>query len=297
VIFSGGVISAPEKKNLASLAGQWAHVGFEYVILSYIWNELHSHVFHEAKCNMIQNGKKRKFHPDISAIVEGDLKNMFEKNLESVLSKELTIRGFRGAKLQAELDRLKRDIKQINIDFFSGAEFEYILAKTKKGYQGDHKLNLIVLTGDQVVPQLPLDEIPRSDHVFVITKTQLFRLFGIGLESSYARQFTEAHHSYSGALTSGEKFFKLMVTSKRVWEKGIAELNEIYLTSENFGLDSDGYEKFCTDFHKEYLFLYTDYALPPSDQIQSVSEEEDDDDTNDQGGLPENYLGKPDKNH
>ncbi|MBD3342483.1 MAG: hypothetical protein GF353_25510 [Candidatus Lokiarchaeota archaeon] len=267
--------------------GTYAHWGFEYYLLQYIWNKLEAHVFYEAQCNMIQDGKRRRFHPDISTLVEGKLKDVFESNIEAVLGPELRVRGFRGEAMKQELARLKTEIKQLNFDFYSGWSDQDLFAKTQKGYQGEHKLNLVVLTSNKKPPRFKLDEIPKGEHVFFITKSQMFRLLGMIPNGVYAKRFTKYQSLYEYSYSKDSKFKRL-----RQWAKDLEAKMEAINENEEFGyhINSDGYREFCDGHPNEDIKdLYNDYTLPPQDQNLGRDDDEEGGD-----GLPANYVGDSD---
>ncbi|MBD3256586.1 MAG: hypothetical protein GF383_15945 [Candidatus Lokiarchaeota archaeon] len=248
---------------VSARAGTWAHSGFEYAILTYLIDELGVTAFYEA----VSGGNPN--HPDLSVMLEGILKERFQKDesLKNVIISQLKDRKYSDEEIEVILEDIYSNILQLNFDFFSGKTYSGMSLKGKRGYQGERKLLFVVLTDDQnaVIPKFSTS--PRNDHVFVITKSQLFKLLGIekqGATQKYAKLFDAYHRLYTKVINSNTYLKILKKRSKVLSEKLEGMVNIV--DGVEVPVTSDGYREFCEDHpNKDIRELYTDYILPPQD--------------------------------
>ncbi len=104
-----------------------------YYILRYMRENWDVNTYYEARSKLdgvIYNNR----HPDISIVI-GKEQSRFKQYL------------FRGQKSVGFTDEMKENVWQINIDVTHTTNLKFLVDKLRRGYHGEHKLLVIVLTG------------------------------------------------------------------------------------------------------------------------------------------------------
>ncbi|MBD3339062.1 MAG: hypothetical protein GF353_08130 [Candidatus Lokiarchaeota archaeon] len=150
----------------------------------------------------------------------------------------------------------------------------------------------VVLTGDQKVKRTKFSTSPRNDHVFTITRSQLFELIGLDesnkAHEKYIKIFDSYHWLYTKALDS-PSYQEYLKRRAKILNREMEAMKNL-IDGVEVPATSEGYKEFCEEHPNEDIKdLYNDYALPPQDQNLGSEDEEEGG-----GGLPANFVGDSD---